>query len=91
MTRNAPPAHVWDALRRLLQCNKTELAARLGVAPRTLRHWEALTEQGESAGKAAEERASQLMVATLRAARDADVHAQWAINWDAVARIGGRR
>jgi transcriptional regulator with XRE-family HTH domain len=85
MTKNTTPANIWDTLRRLHNCNKAELAARLGVTPRTLRRWE----EGE-AGKEAHQRASALLLASLRAA-ESDVHAQWAINWDRIADIGGRR
>ena len=38
--RNTPPKTIWTALRRLYACNKTQLAARLGVTSRTLRRWE---------------------------------------------------
>lgn len=83
--RNTTPANVWDALRRLLNCNKTQLAERLGVTARTLHRWE----NGE-AGADAHRRAADLMQATLRAA-DCDMHAQWRLNWDAIDSIGGRR
>jgi len=83
--RNTTPANVWDALRRLHNCNKTQLAARLGVTQRTLARWEA----GE-AGTDAHRRAADLLQATLRAA-EADAHAQWRINWNAIDKIGGRR
>ena len=83
--RNTTPANVWDTLRRLLNCNKTQLAARLGVTARTLHRWE----HGE-AGAEAHRRAADLMQTTLRAA-DCDQHAQWRLNWDAIDKIGGRR
>lgn len=70
--RNRPPATVWEALRRLLNCNKAQLAARLGVHPRTLRRWE-----DEDAGRDGIDRASQLLIASLRAAGGADALAQW--------------
>lgn len=89
-TRDTTPAHIWDTLLRLHLCNKTQLAARLGVTRQTLGRWIAATEAGHPPGKAASERAAQLLQATLRAAHS-DVHAQWAINWDAIATIGGRR
>lgn len=70
--RNAPPRHVWEALRRLLRCNRQQLAERMDVSPRTLRRWEAQTEAGESPGRAAEDAASRLLIDTLRAADNAD-------------------
>lgn len=88
--RDSTPAHIWDTLQRLHLCNKTQLAARLGVTRQTLARWIADTEAGQSPGKAASERAAQLLQATLRAAHS-DVHAQWQINWDAIATIGGKR
>ena len=84
--RNTPPATPWEALRRLLNCNKSQLAERLGVTTRTLHRWE----KGE-AGADAFSRASQLMIATLRAADQADTLAQWRINFDAIDTIGGRK
>lgn len=68
--RNTPPANIWQTLRRLLNCNKQELAAHLGVTARTLRTWEAAAEaEGSSAGKAANEAAARLLSDTLRAAK----------------------
>lgn len=87
--RNTAPKGVWETLRRLLQCNKQQLAERLGVSDTTLRAWERADETG-SAGKTAHERAALLMQATLRAA-GADMHAQLNINWQAIATIGGRK
>lgn len=90
--RNTPPANIWQTLRRLLNCNKQELAARLGVTARTLRNWEAATEtEGDSAGKAANAAAASLLQETLRAANNSDVHAQWALNCKAVHSIAGKR
>jgi len=88
--KNCAPANVWDALRRLRNCNKGQLAAALGVTRQTLSRWEALEANGENAGEDAHHRAAQLMQATLMAC-DAQVHAMPQINWDAVSRIGGRR
>lgn len=61
--RDTPPATVWEALRRLLACNKQELAARLGVSRHTLQRWERdeLTETGAA-------RVAALMQETLTAA-----------------------
>lgn len=84
--RNAPPADIWQALRRLLNCNRTQLAERLGVTRQTLRRWE----EGE-AGANAYRRASELLIATLRAAEHADALAQWSIDFSAIAKIGDRR
>jgi len=78
MSRDTNPAHIWEALRRLRQCNKSELAAALGVSRQTLARWEDATATGGSAGAAAEARASDLLIATLRAAQGADSLAQWA-------------
>lgn len=84
--RNTTPTDIWEVLRRLLNCNKAQLAERLGVDPRTLRRWE----QGE-AGADAYRRAADLLRATLRAANDADTLAQWTINFDALHMVNGRR
>jgi len=89
--RDTTPAHIWDVLGRLLNCNRTQLAKRLGISRRTLFDWVALTEQGQSPGTNAERRAADLLQATLRAAGNSDVHAQWRLNWDAIHTIGGRK
>jgi transcriptional regulator with XRE-family HTH domain len=70
-TRNTPPANIWETLRRLLNCNKTQLAERLDVTPRTLHRWEA-----GAAGDDAERRAGQLLREILQSA-GCDRHAQW--------------
>ena len=62
--RNAPPANVLEALRRLLDCNRQELAARLGVSRYTLHRWE----RGQIPGPA-RARVAELMRATLAAAQ----------------------
>lgn len=89
--RNTTPATEWQALRRLLNCNKQQLAQRLGVSARTLRNWEAASDAGHEPGKDASQKASLLLITTLRAARHADVLAQWVINWDAISTVGGRK
>lgn len=90
--RNTPPKHIFEALRRLRNCNKQELAAALGVSRHTLTRWEQLAELGEPVGKTAEKSCSNLMIATLRAANHADVLAQWDVSWTATpATIRGRR
>jgi len=87
--RNTTPPTVYDALRRLLRCNKAELAARLGVSARTLRRWEELDAAGEHPGTDAAARLAQLLQATLRAA-NADAYAL-PIDFRRIDRIGGRR
>lgn len=49
--RDSTPAHIWDTLQRLHLCNKTQLAARLGVTRQTLARWIADTEAGQSPAK----------------------------------------
>ena len=61
--RNAPPVTLWEALRRLLDCNKGELAERLGVSRHTLQRWE----RGELPERASG-RVAELMQETLHAA-----------------------
>ena len=61
--RDTPPATVWEALRRLLACNKQELAARLGVSRHTLQRWE--RDEPTETGPA---RVAALMQETLAAA-----------------------
>ena len=58
--RNSRPASIWDALRRILNCNKNELAAHLGVNRKTLQRWEA----GEES-EAGKQKARDLLTATL--------------------------
>lgn len=73
--RDNTPRHIWDTLRRLLRCNKQQLAARLGVSRHTLARWEDATEAGEPPGTHAEAAARELLIATLRAANGADAYA----------------
>lgn len=61
--RNAPPANLLEALRRLLDCNRNELAARLGVSRQTLHRWE----RGQIPGPGAA-RVAELLQTTLGAA-----------------------
>jgi DNA-binding XRE family transcriptional regulator len=63
IARNTPPPSVWEALRRLLGCNKQELAARLGVSRHTLQRWER-----DELPEAAAARVAALMQETLGAA-----------------------
>lgn len=90
-SRNAPPRHIWEALQRLRACNKQQLAAALGVNRHTLARWIEATEAGDSPGANAYRRASDLLIATLRAANDADSLAQWAIRWEGIDTVGGKR
>lgn len=62
--RNAPPANALEALRRLLDCNRNELAAWLGVSRQTLHRWE----RGQIPGPG-RARVADLMRATLAAAQ----------------------
>ncbi len=61
--RNRPPVDVWEALRRLLNCNRQQLASHLGVSRHTLQRWE---KAGRSEAAAAT--LANLLEATLRAA-----------------------
>ena len=70
--RNTTPQNEWQALRRLLNCNRTQLADRLGITRQTLHVWERKTEQGETAGDNARRAAAELLTATLRAANPSD-------------------
>jgi len=72
--RNTVPSDPVEALLRLLNCNQTELAARLGCHPRTLRRWrrDGLPSKSWPA-------LSALLISTLRAAGGADSLAQWSI------------
>lgn len=70
--RNTTPGNIWEALRRLLQCNKQQLASRLGVSRQTLRIWEDMTGAGEPISDNARRAAAELLTATLRAAGNAD-------------------
>ena len=74
--KNTNPAHIWQVLRRLLNCNRSQLAARLGVNRHTLAQWERMTEAGKNPGANAMRRASDLLISCLRAAGDADTLAQ---------------
>lgn len=70
IARNAPPATPWEALRRLLACNRQQLAARLGISRHTLQRWERgdLTEAGAA-------KVAAIMQETLAAAG-----AGWTVN-----------
>ena len=84
MHRNTPPTDAFEVLKRLHNCNWSQLAERLGVTPQTLRQWRA----GDG-GKNAAMRMQHLMEASLRAA-DAD----WLLlqtNWQNVRTIRGKR
>lgn len=66
---NEPPWDVWHTLRRLLDCNRTQLATRLGVSPRTLRRWEGSFPLPPDAAA----RASDLLQWTLNRANSYDL------------------
>lgn len=70
--RNTTPANIWEVLRRLLDCNKQQLAERLGITRQTLRIWEDMTGNGEPITDNARRAAAELLTATLRAAGQAD-------------------
>jgi len=70
--KNTTPATIWEAMRRLLNCNKQQLAERLGVTRQTLRMWEEMTGRGEPISDNARRAAAELLTATLRAADNAD-------------------
>lgn len=74
--RNTHPVNVWEALRRLLNCNKQDLAERLDVTRKTLRTWESDTEEGKEPSSNARRAISELLITTLNAAK-ADQYAQW--------------
>lgn len=71
-SRNTTPANIWEVLRRLLDCNKRQLAERLGVTRQTLHQWETPTEKGEKLSDKGREAVTDLLTATLRAADNAE-------------------
>jgi len=84
--RNTFPTDQYDLLRRALQCNKTQLAEHLGVAPKTLRAWEA-----EGGGANAARRVSDLWRVILRNSGTEWLEVSQVINWSNVRSIGGKR
>jgi len=70
--RNRTPTTEFEALRRLLKCNKQQLAKRLGVTPTTLWKWEKLADEGEAQSAHARRAIAELFRVTLRAANHAD-------------------
>lgn len=64
-TRNTPPPTIYEALRRLLACNKKELAERLGVNAVTLRRWEAHLEASHEESAPMEHRAANDLLAEI--------------------------
>jgi len=82
--RNSNPEDIFDALRRLHNCNWQQLAERLDVSVQTLRRW-----RTEGPGKTGAERCSDLIRDTL-----ADAGAEWSllnINYGVIRTIGGKR
>ena len=63
--KNTKPVDIWDALTRLHNCNRTQLAERLGVSRRTVHLWIAATERGEDPGRNAILRAEDLLRRTI--------------------------
>jgi len=84
--RNTYPANTYDLLRRALNCNRTQLAAHLGVTPKTLRAWET-----EGGGKNAAARVAQLWGKILRQSNSDWLEVSQIINFDAIHSIGGKR
>jgi hypothetical protein len=73
MRTNRPPADPWEALLRLYDCNRSELAARLGVTARTLRRWQDADAEGSGAGLDAHNRAADLLKIALHQAQALDL------------------
>lgn len=83
-TKNTAPADQYEVLRRLYNCNWSQLADRLGVTPQTLRQW-----RKDGAGKTGSEKQAKLTTAAFMAA-----DCEWLIlpiNWAAIATIGGKK
>ena len=71
--KNAPPKHVYEALRRLRTSTKQDLAAALGVSRHTLNRWEQSAELDEPASRNAQNATSRLLRETLKAANCLDL------------------
>jgi DNA-binding XRE family transcriptional regulator len=70
--RNRPPANEFEMLRRMLLCNKAQLAARIGVTPQTLWNWEQITAAGGRQSENTRRAVAELLRTTLRASNGAD-------------------
>lgn len=82
--RNTTPENVFEVLKRLHNCNWSQLAERLGVTPKTLKVW-----RTQGAGAKGSEKMQLLMEATLRAA-----NSDWLLlqtNWANEATIGRKK
>jgi len=86
MTRDSYPEDQYDLLQRALNCNKTQLAARLGVSPKTLKSWR---DHGGGANAAA--RVAQLWGVILRRSGTEWLEVSQVINFANVRSIGGKR
>jgi len=84
-TRNTTPADQFELLRRMYNCNWTQLAKRLGTTPNTLRAW-----RTTGAGASGSEKMHKLFQATLTAA-DCDYLSLHMLNWANIHSIGGKR
>jgi DNA-binding transcriptional regulator YiaG len=73
-TRNRAPANEFELMRRMLLCNKAQLAARLGVTPQTLWNWEQITAAGGQQSENTRRAVAELMRTTLRASNNADAY-----------------
>jgi len=85
-SRNTFPANQYDLLRRALNCNKSQLAAHLGVSSKTLRTWET-----EGGGANAAARVAQLWGIILRQSQTEWLEVSQVINFNAIQSIGGKR
>lgn len=82
--RDTLPADVFDLLKRLLNCNWAQLAARLGVTPQTLKRW-----RTDGLGANGAEKCQLLMHSIMMAS-----NTDWLLlqtNWSNVRTIGGKR
>lgn len=59
--RNTAPADRYELLKRVYACNWSQLAERLDVSPRTLRHW-----RDHGPGEAGETRTRRALEVALR-------------------------
>ena len=86
MSRNTFPKDQYELLRRALNCNKSQLATRLGVSSKTLRNWEQ-----DGGGKNAAARVAQLWGVILAQSDTQWLEVSQIVNFDAIRTIGGKR